>query len=193
MLRQGREAMSKLIVIAFKDDRFKASEVLNKLLQIDREWAVQLNHAAAVYRDQNGELRVDEKYELTPDDGAAPGMLWGSLIGTLLAIPIAAVTGGLAAAAALTVGAAGGGSAGAIAGALDVDRRNEGFGISVEFIQEAGSMLQSGDSAIFAVLHADYPEKVIKKFEGTGGKVLVTSLSDEQRAMIEKALDSASG
>jgi uncharacterized membrane protein len=185
--------MSKLIVIGFKDDKFKASEVLSKLIKMDREWAVQLNDAAAVYRDPSGVLRVEQKYELTPDDGAAPGLLWGSIIGGLLAIPVAAVSGGLVAAFALTVGTAGGAAAGALAGALDVDRRKQGFGISDEFIRDVGSMIQPGDSAIFAVLNVDEPDEVIKQFEGTGGKVLMTNLSDEQKAMIEKALNRERG
>lgn len=180
--------MSKLIVIGFKDDGFKASEVLDRLLEMDRDRTVQLDHAAAVYRDPNGELRIDQKYELTPDDGARPGLLWGSIVGALLAIPVAAVSGGLAAAAALTVGTAGGGAAGAVAGALDIARRKEAFGISEEFINDVGSMMQPGDSAIFAVLTADDPDEVIHSFEGTGGKVLMTSLSDEQKAAIEKVL-----
>lgn len=181
--------MSKLIVIGFKGERFKASEVLNKLLQMDREWTVQLNDAAAVYRDPNGVLRFDQKYEVTPDDGAARGLLWGSIIGALLAIPVAAVAGGVIAAAALTVGTAGGASAGAVAGALDVDWRKEGFGISEEFIKGVGIMIEPGDSAIFAALNVDDPDEVIKQFEGTGGRVLTTSLSDEQGALIEKVLN----
>ena len=183
--------MAHLIVIGFKDDKFKASEVLNKLLRMKREWSVQLNDAAAVYRDENSELRVDQKYELTPDEGASRGLVWGAFIGTLLAIPLTAVTGGVVAAAALTVGATGGAGAGAVAGALDVDWQKEGFGISDEFIRDVGSMIQPGDSAIFAVLHVDKPNEVINRFEGTGGRVLMTDLSDEQTAMIEKVLNSA--
>ncbi len=181
--------MAKLIVIGFKDDKFKASEALNKLLKMDRELAVQLNDASAVYRDGNGELHVDQKYELTPDEGVSRGLVLGTVIGALLAIPLAAVSGGLAAAAALTVGTAGGAGAGAVLGALDYDWRKEGFGISEEFIGNVGSMIQPGDSAIFAVLHVDEPDEVINRFKGTGGQVLMTSLSDEQKAKIEEALN----
>ncbi|MGD9627619.1 MAG: DUF1269 domain-containing protein [Pyrinomonadaceae bacterium] len=183
--------MAKLIVIGFKDDKFKASEVLSKLREMDREWTVQLNDAAAVYRDANGELRVDQKHELTPDEGVSRGLMWGIVVGGLLAIPIAVVSGGVAAAAALTVGTAGGAGAGAVVGALTYDWRKEGFGLSEEFIGDVGSMIQPGDSAIFAVLDVDEPDEVINRFNGTGGKVLMTSLSDEQKAKIEEALNGA--
>lgn len=189
--KYGDKAMAKLIVIGFKDDKFKASEVLSKLREMDREWTVQLNDAAAVYRDANGELRVDQKHELTPDEGVSRGLMWGIVVGGLLAIPIAVVSGGVAAAAALTVGTAGGAGAGAVVGALTYDWRKEGFGLSEEFIGDVGSMIQPGDSAIFAVLDVDEPDEVINRFNGTGGKVLMTSLSDEQKAKIEEALNGA--
>src|SRR5262249_56242174 len=94
--------MSKLVVIGFKKDMYRASEVLNELENMDLDWAVDLHDAVAVYRDYKGKLRVDQSFQLTTGEGAAWGGLWGSLIGATLAIPFtgggraAAAAGGLA-------------------------------------------------------------------------------------------------
>ena len=89
--------MAKLIVVGFKKDMYRASEVLNELLAMNDDWVVDLHDAVAVYRDFNGKLRVDQSYQLTTGQGAALGGMWGMLIGATLAIPF---TGGASAAAA---------------------------------------------------------------------------------------------
>src|SRR5271165_622300 len=107
--------MSQLIVVGFKQDMYRASEVLNKLSAMDADWAVDLHDAVAVYRDYRGKLRVDQSYQMTTGEGAAWGGLWGALIGAVLAIPF---TGGASAAVAgaLAAGVIGGGAIGAGAG-----------------------------------------------------------------------------
>jgi uncharacterized membrane protein len=99
--------MSNLIVVGFKNNRFKATEVLNKLRQLNEDWTISLDDAVAVYRGYDGELRIDQSYELTTGEGAVWGGLWGSLLGAILAIPF---TGGASAAAAVAAGALGGGA-----------------------------------------------------------------------------------
>ena len=79
--------MAELIVVGFKKDMYRASEVLNQLLALNDDWVVDLHDAVAVYRDYNGKLRVDQSYQMTTGDGAALGGLWGLLIGATLAIP----------------------------------------------------------------------------------------------------------
>ena len=43
--------MSELIVVGFKKDMYRASEVLNTLQEMNQSWVVDLNDAVAVYRD----------------------------------------------------------------------------------------------------------------------------------------------
>jgi uncharacterized membrane protein len=43
--------MSQLIVVGFKQDMYRASEVLNKLSAMNDDWVVDLHDAVAVYRD----------------------------------------------------------------------------------------------------------------------------------------------
>lgn len=181
--------MSNLVVVGFEKDRFRAAEALNKMRQLDFSWTGQLDDAVAVHRGYGGELIVDQSYELTTGEGAGWGALWGSMIGLLSGIftggatlPVAA-----AVAAAATVGGA---AVGATIGGVSAKWWKEEFGISEDFIRLAGEMLKPGDSAIFAVLTgaADNFQKV---FEGFGGKVLTTSLSDEQKEKIENVLNQA--
>ena len=181
--------MSNLIAIGFKNDRFKAAEVLYKLRRLDEDWRVYLDDAVAVYRGYDGELIVDQSYQLTTGDGAAWGMLWGSLIGLTLAIPFTA--GATApAAAAVAAGAFGGAAVGATTGAIGAKWWKEDFGISDDFVRDVGYMIQPGDSAIFMLGTGDRDE-LAQEFEGYGGKVLMTSLSDEQKTKIENVLTGA--
>ena len=63
--------MAELIVVGFKKDMYRASEVLNTLQDMNNSWVVDLNDAVAVYRDYNGKLRVDQSYQMTTGEGAA--------------------------------------------------------------------------------------------------------------------------
>jgi uncharacterized membrane protein len=62
--------MSQLIVVGFKQDMYRASEVLNKLSAMNDDWVVDLHDAVAVYRDYSGKLRVDQSYQMTTGQGA---------------------------------------------------------------------------------------------------------------------------
>jgi len=180
--------MAKLIVVGFKRDIYRATVVLNRLQTMNYYWAVDLHDAVAVYRDENGRLRVDQSFQMTTGDGAAFGGLMGALVGlTLAAIPL---TGGASAVAAgaLAAGTAGGAALGAGIGAIDAKWWKDEFGIPDEFIQQVGSMIQPGDSAIYALLRTADPELVADQFRGFGGTVLSTTLSPDQQAKLQKVL-----
>src|SRR6476646_11700135 len=144
--------MAELIVVGFKKDMYRASEVLNTLQDMNNSWVVDLNDAVAVYRDYKGKLRVDQSYQMTTGEGAAWGGLFGGLIGALLAAPFTAGVSAAAAAAALTAGSISGVALGATAGAIDADSWKEDYGISPDFVDRISTMVQPGDSAIFALL-----------------------------------------
>jgi uncharacterized membrane protein len=180
--------MAELIVVGFKKDLNRASEVLNKLSMMDYDWAVDLHDAVAVYRDYKGKLRVDQSYKLTPGEGAGWGFFWGAMIGALIAIPVTAGASGAAAAAALAAGAAGGGLLGATGGALDADWWKHEFGIPEEFVKSMGHMVGKGDSAILAILRTADPIAAAEQFRGYGGTVLQTTLTSEQSRKVEAIL-----
>ena len=180
--------MAELIVVGFKNQMYRASEVLNELLAMNDDWAVDLHDAVAVYRDSNGKLRVDQSYQLTTGQGAALGGMWGMLIGATLAIPFTGGASAAAAAGAIAAGAAGGTALGAGFGALDAESWKDEFGIPEDFVQEVSVLVQPGDSAIYAILRVGNPDIVADQFKGYGGTILRTTLSPEQEARVQKVL-----
>jgi uncharacterized membrane protein len=181
--------MSNLIVVGFKKDMYRASEVLNQLNQLNEDWVIDLHDAVAVYRDYSYVLRIDQSYQMTTREGAAWGGLWGSLIGLTLAVPFTAGASAAVAAGALAAGALSGGALGAAGGAVDADWWKEDYGIDEDFVQEVGTMVQAGDSAIFALLRSSDPEYVAEQFRGYGGTVLRSTLTSEQTKKIQAVLD----
>jgi uncharacterized membrane protein len=177
--------MAELIVVGFQKDMYRASEVLNTLQEMNDSWVVDLHDAVAVYRDYSGKLRVDQSYQMTTGQGAAWGGLFGGLVGALIAAPF---TGGASVAAVLAAGSVGGAALGATFGAADAESWKDDYGISEDFVQKVGTMVQPGDSAIFALVRTIDPDLVAAQFKGYGGTILRTTLNDEQRAKVEKTL-----
>jgi len=180
--------MPQLIVVGFKQDMYRASEVLNKLSSMDK-WEVDLRDGVALYRDYNGKLRVDQSYRMTTGEGAGWGAFWGLMIGALIAMPFTAGASGAALAGTLAAGAVGGGALGAAGGAVEASRWKDEFGIPEDFAKGAGSMVHPGDSAILALLRTVDPIQVAEEFRGYGGTVLQTTLSREQSAKVQAILE----
>jgi uncharacterized membrane protein len=186
--------MAELIVVGFKKDMYRASQVLNTLVDMNSSWAIDLEDAVAVYRDYGGKLRLDQSYQLTTGQGAGWGGLMGALVGAMIAIPFtggASAAAGVSAAAAMAAGTVGGGALGASLGALDASSWKEDYGISEDFVRSVGAMVQPGDSAIFALLRTLDPQLVADSFRGYGGTVLSTTLSPYQQAKVEATLHGA--
>jgi uncharacterized membrane protein len=181
--------MSNLIVVGFKKDLYRASQVLNQLNDLDFDWVIDLRDAVAVYRDYSGQLRIDQSYQMSTGEGAGWGALWGSLIGLTLAIPFTAGASAAVAAGALAAGALGGGALGAAGGAIDADWWKDTYGIDDDFVRDVGAMVQPGDSAIFALVRSADPTYVAEQFRGYGGTVLRSTLTSEQTAKLQAVLD----
>lgn len=188
---EGRTIMPELIVVGFKKDMYRASEVLNDLSRLNYDWVVDLHDAVAVYRDYGGKLRVDQSYQMTTGEGAGWGALWGLMIGSILAIPFTAGASAAAAGAAVATGAISGTAIGAGLGAVDASSWKDSFGIPDDFVQRVGALVQSGDSAIFAILRVGNPDVVADQFRGYGGTILHTTLSKDQQVKVEKVLSAS--
>jgi uncharacterized membrane protein len=173
--------MSTLIVVGFKQDMFRASQVLNKLVDMDYDWTIDLDDAVAAYRDYSGKLRIDSSYQTTTGEGAALGGVLGSLAGLVLGAIAAPVTAGASVVAGtVAAGFVGGGVLGAAGGALDAKWWKDDFGISDDFVKDVGALVQPGDSAIFALVRRANPDIVASEFRNYGGTVLSSTLTPEQ-------------
>lgn len=182
--------MSELIVVGFKKHLYRASEALNQVKDLNKSWDLDLSDAVAVYRDYDGTLRVGQSYQMTTGQGAARGGLLGGLVGALLAAPFTggASVAGATAAAVIGAGSLGGVALGASLGAIDAGTWKEDFGISEDFVESVGAMLQPLDSAVFVLVRNINPDRVADAFRGYGGTVLRTSLSEKQWARVEETL-----
>jgi uncharacterized membrane protein len=181
--------MPTLIVVGFKKDMLRASKVLNELVDLNYDWTIDLDDAVATYRDYNGKLRIDASYQLTTGEGAALGGLFGSLIGLTLGAIATPVTAGASAAAAVVAAGAAGGALGAAGGALDAKWWKDDFGITEDFVEDVGTLVQPGDSAIFALLRSTDPTLVAAQFSDYGGTVLSTTLTPEQAQKVQEVLN----
>ena len=159
--------MADLIVIEY-DDLHQAEEVRLKLQKLQRDYLLDLADAVVAVKDQNGKVKLNQIHNLTAA-GAASGGFWGALIGLIFLNPL--------------LGAAAGAAAGAVGGALtDV-------GINDQFMKDIAAGFKNGSSALFVLCRKATPDKVLEELQGTGGKILQTSLTHEQESKLQAALD----
>jgi uncharacterized membrane protein len=161
--------MADLIVIEY-DDMHKAEEVRLELQKLQRDYLVDLADAVVAVKDEKGKVKLNQIHNLTAT-GAASGGLWGTLIGVIFLNPL--------------LGMAAGAAAGAIGGALT------DIGINNDFMKQVASGFNNGTSALFVLVREVTPDKVLAELEGSGGKVLQTSLTHEQESKLQAALDAA--
>jgi len=180
--------MPELIVVGFEGIH-RAAEVLSQLQELSTEQMIDLNDGVAVYRTDDGRLRVNHSIQPTTRDEAVWGGLLGAFIGVLLATPFALAAVPVAATAALTFGGA---AVGAVGGVDDAATWKENFGISDEFVKQVGALIQSGQSAVFVIVRASDPNIVAEQFELFGGTVLRTTLSSERTRKFRESLTGGS-
>jgi uncharacterized membrane protein len=161
--------MSTLVVIGY-DDQFKAEEVRLKLLKMQKEYLVDLEDAVVATKSKDGKVKLHQIFNTTKS-GALTGGFWGTLIGLIFLNPLLG----------LAVGAASGAAAGALS---DV-------GINDKFMKELAETMQPDSSVLFVLVRHLTPDKVLEKLQGSGGKILKTSLSHDDEAKLQAALDAA--
>ena len=161
--------MSELIVIGY-DSPFEAEEVRIRLIKMQRDYLIDLEDAVVAVKQENGKVKLNQAINLTAA-GATGGGFWGAFIGLLFLNPL--------------LGAVVGAGAGAISGALS------DAGINDDFMKNLASTLKPGSSALFVLARKVTPDKVLEDLAGTGGKIIHTSLSHEDEAKVQAALDAA--
>jgi uncharacterized membrane protein len=158
--------MSSLIAVGFKDE-FTADAVILELRKLQKEHLIDLEDAAIVLRNKEGKVKIKQTQELTTA-GALSGGFWGLLFGFIFFNPL--------------LGWAVGAIAGGISGALT------DIGIDDNFIREVGNTIEPGTSAIFVLVRRATPDKVLEDLSKFEGKVLRTSLSNEDEAKLQAIL-----
>ena len=161
--------MSTLIVIVYPDE-LKAEQVRLDFLKMQKEYLVSLEDAVIAVKKPDGKVKLNQMYNL-PLGGAMSGGLWGTLIGLIFLNPLLG----------LVVGA----GAGAVAGALS------DVGINDDFMKKLAATITPGSSALFVLVGSAITDKVRAELQGTGGKILQTSLSTPDEEKLQKALDEA--
>jgi uncharacterized membrane protein len=163
--------MADLVVVAY-DGEDTADQVLNKLRQLQKEYLVDLEDAVVAVRDKNGKVRIKQAVPLVKL-GAASGAAWGGLFGLLVGVVLLNPLLGWVAGLALGAGA------GALSGAL------ADYGINDDF----GKTLDRGKSAMFMLVRRVNADKALPELAKFGGKIIKTSLTNEQEAQLRKALE----
>ncbi len=162
--------MSDLVVIAFPSEA-KAEEVRQKVLNLQKEYLIELSDAAIAVRQADGSVRLNQMLNTTAV-GAASGALWGTLIGLIFLMPLA--------------GAALGAASGAVSGWLtDV-------GVNDSFMKEVAGSLEPGNAALFLLIRKFTADKVLEDLKGVGGKVMRTSFDHTKEEQLRAALAAAS-
>lgn len=162
--------MADLVFIAFPTEA-KAEEVRKRILELQKEYLIELGDAVVVVKDPEGDIKLNQLMNTTAA-GAASGALWGTLIGFIFLNPL--------------VGAAVGAASGALGGKLtDV-------GINDTFMKDAASALQPGTAGLFLLIKKVTGDKVLKDLQGVGGVVMKTSFDEAQEAKLRAALSGSS-
>ena len=151
-----------------------ADEVLTRLRSMQKEHLIDLEDACVVVHTDAGKVQVKQAVNLTKAGaatGLSTGMLIGALAGLLVLNPLAGmVVGGL--------GGAGFGGSGKMAD----------YGINDDFIKGLGNTIPKGSSALFILVKAPHPDKVLPEIEPYKPRVLKTSLSKQQEDKLRAAL-----
>ncbi|MGM0384466.1 MAG: DUF1269 domain-containing protein [Actinomycetota bacterium] len=149
--------MSELIILGY-EDHDTAGKAYDKVLELQRDFVVNLSGLAVVRVDEDGKQRVETPGKIV-GASAASGALWGTLFGLLFLVPgFGLVMGGLM---------------GAVSGRLGKS------GIDRAFKERVQSLLEPGKAAVVIMANKITEDKFRSAMAPFGGSVLQTSLSEE--------------
>jgi len=161
--------MSDLIAITYTESN-SAFAALDELSRLQKERVIALEDAAVATMNEKGKVKVKQTLESQHTGAVATwGFFWGFLIGLIFGGPI--FWGLLTALLSGLIG------------------KSTDLGIDNTFIKEVGDSLEPGQSALFLLVAKITPDKVLPHLEKFGGTVRQTSLSKEDEANLQKALD----
>jgi len=153
--------MGNLFVVGFEEPN-QAEEVHLKLQKLQSEGLLDLADVAVAVKDEAGKAKLRHAGNLLAQEAAFQGFC-GPLANLIL------------------LNATAGTASGALA---DV-------GITDRFMKELATVLIPSRSALFILTRRPTPDKdrVVEELKGLGGKIFMTSLSREDEARLQAALD----
>jgi uncharacterized membrane protein len=160
--------MTDMLVLGF-DGIDTASNVKNKLLELNSQFLLRLDQVVEVVRKADGQVKIKEDPKLT-GAGALGGAFWGLLVGLIFFVPLAG----------LAVGAV----SGAILGHFAK------YGLSKEFMKKIDEAIQPGQSGLFVLAEDVKIDRVIPMLAAYHPRVLRTSLTLAQEAQLKEAFGS---
>jgi uncharacterized membrane protein len=160
--------MATLVAIGYPDE-VTAERARQTVESLESDLVIQADQVAAISRDAQGKYHVTTTHGAASTAGGAVwGGFWGLLFGLLFFIPFA--------------GWAIGAGFGALFGHLGKNA------IDSTFQQQVRDYVQPGTSALFMIIEKATPDKAIDALQNYGGTVIRTSLSDEDTAKLQEAL-----
>jgi uncharacterized membrane protein len=164
--------MSDLIVVAFDDDK-TAFAMRDALVKMQGDYLLQMEDVVVVTKGTDGNVVLHQAVNLTAA-GAAGGGMWGALIGLLFLNPL--------------LGAAVGAGAGALSGKFT------DIGINDQKMKDIGAALTQGGAAVCVLVRQMTGDKVLAGLSDfhSKGRVIQTSLSDEQETALRAAIEKPS-
>ena len=159
-----------VIIAAFKEEE-TADEALKALKAAKKERLIGIQDAAVIRRDEDNKLHIKETADMGGGKGAAIGGVLGGVIG-LIGGPAGVVLGG---------------AAGAAVGGLTAKLFDAG--ISDERLEEIGSALKPGTSAIIAIIEHKWVAEVEQELAQAGADVLTEALRDDITKQLAEGKD----
>ena len=158
--------MADLIIVAY-DSEATAEAARSKLLELQKEYLIELGDAVVAVRRDDGTVKLNQLVNTTAI-GAASGVMWGALVGLLFLNPL--------------LGAAMGAGAGALSGKFS------DIGINDQFMKDAAAALTPGQAALCVIVRKVTADKVLPAMAQFGGTVLRTNLTAEQEQKLQDAI-----
>jgi uncharacterized membrane protein len=155
--------------VAF-DHKDRAAEIRNDLMELQRKHWIDLEDAVVAVRESSGKLKLRHMNVISAK-GAFGGSLTGLLVGSLFLHPL--------------LGAAVG-AATEMVSAVFAD-----LSLDESFVRDLALALEPGTSALFLLVKHVNAEKIGEEMQGMGGKVLMTSLTEEQEMALQRIMDAS--
>ena len=150
--------MSDLVFIGFDSEK-KAEEVRAKVLEMNKEYLIDIGDAVIATRDEKGRVKLNQLMH-----PAAAGAVSGAF-GWLFLMPVA--------------GAAGGALGGSL---VDVGINDQ------DMKQQANEALKPGTAGLFLLIRKMTTDKVLEDLKGVGGTVIKTSFDHTKEEALKEAL-----